>query len=251
MKLPKITVSNLSMIYETDRRGVFALDNVNFQVAKNEFLCIVGPSGSGKTTLLNIIAGLFKPTKGRVMIDDRLITGPGAERAVVFQEDATFAHLTVYNNIAYGLKMKGMAKREIQSIVEQYLNLIGLKGFRNNFPRELSGGMKKRVGLARAFANSPEVLLMDEPFGMLDVLTKEKLQLETLKIWEMDKKTIIFVTHDLEEALFMSDRIIITSPSPGRIQKILKNPFPRPRDLDLRTDPEFQRLRRQLSHNFY
>lgn len=247
---PKIVVNNLSMVYETERRKVFALDNIDFEVEENEFLCIVGPSGCGKTTLLYIMAGLLKPVNGSVIMDGHVITGPGAERAVIFQADATFPYLCVYENIAYGLKVKGMTKKEIQPIVERYINLVGLRGFEKNFPRELSGGMKKRVDVARAFANNPEVLLMDEPFGMLDVLTKERLQLEILRIWNVEKKTIVFVTHDLEEALFMSDRTIVMSTSPGRIQEVVKGPFPRPRDPDLRTDPEFQKLRRRLSHIF-
>lgn len=247
---PKIVVNNLSMVYETEERKVFALDNIDFEVEENEFLCIVGPSGCGKTTLLYIMAGLLKPVNGSVIMDGHVITGPGAERAVIFQADATFPYLCVYENIAYGLKIKGMTKKEIQPIVERYINLVGLRGFEKNFPRELSGGMKKRVDVARAFANNPEVLLMDEPFGMLDVLTKERLQLEILRIWNVEKKTIVFVTHDLEEALFMGDRTIVMSTSPGRIQEVVKGSFPRPRDPDLRTDPEFQKLRRRLSHIF-
>lgn len=245
---PKMLISNLSMIYETEERKVFALDKINFKVDKNEFLCIVGPSGCGKTTLLYIIAGLLRPVNGSVKIDGHVVTEPGAERAVVFQADATFPHLSVYENIAYGPKVKGMTKKEIQPIVERYINLVGLRGFEKNFPRELSGGMKKRVDVARAFANNPEILLMDEPFGMLDVLTKEKLQLEILRIWDVEKKTIVFVTHDLEEALFMSDRTIVMSTSPGKIQEVVKISFSRPREVDLRTDPEFQKLRRRLSH---
>jgi ABC-type nitrate/sulfonate/bicarbonate transport system ATPase subunit len=247
MKIEKIKVDEVSKIYEIGKgKTIIALDKVSFSVFPEEFVCIVGPSGCGKSTILYLIACLEKPSSGKIMIDSSLVGEPNPKVGMVFQPDSVFPWLTVRNNIEFGPLLKGEDVQIRHRISEHYINLVGLQGFENTLPRQLSGGMKKRVDIARAFANNPEILLMDEPFGALDAMTKERLQLELLKIWENERKTILFVTHDLEEALFLGTRIIVMSRQPNTIQKILEVPFSHPRSLLLKTSTEFQQYRRQL-----
>ena len=242
----KIVAENLSVRFEGAHGEVVALDRIALSVAENEFLCIMGPSGCGKTTLLNIIAGIVFPTSGSVRVGGAPVLGPGPDRAVVFQEDAVFPWMTVEDNVAYSLRMRHRPKAEVERVVDHYVRLVGLADFRKAWPRQLSGGMKKRVDLARGYAADPEVLLMDEPFGALDIMTKERLQEELRKLWLAAPRTVVFITHDLEEALFLGDRVILMSPRPGRIDREYRPHFPPERDMSLKTRPEFLRYAVEL-----
>lgn len=245
----KIKVRNLEMVYRgrSPRRGdVAALQQVNFDVYENEIATIIGPSGCGKTTLLFLIAGLLEPTDGEILVDGERVAGSSSQRAVIFQQDAVFPWLTVFGNIEYGLKLKGTPFSERKKIVSHYIDLVGLSEFEDAYPKELSGGMRKRVDIARCYAINPAILLMDEPFGSLDVFTKERMQKELLRIWRTERKTICFVTHDIEEALFISQRVIILSARPGIVRRVIQVPFSENRDLSLRTTNKFQELRREL-----
>jgi NitT/TauT family transport system ATP-binding protein len=245
----KIKVNNLNFSYpdEKDQR-LLVIKELNLSVSNREFLAIVGASGCGKSTLLNIIAGLLSPDSGGVYLDDKEIGGPGPDRTMVFQDDAVFPWYTVYANVEYGLKISHVEKKQRGLLVGHYLDLVGLSECADMYPRQLSGGMRKRVDVARAIITKPEVLLMDEPFAALDVMTKQKLQEQFLKIWNETRMTVIFVTHDLEEALYMADRVVVMSNHPGRIAKIVDVPFERPRKKDLKTVNEFTALRRELSY---
>ncbi|MCD6317943.1 ATP-binding cassette domain-containing protein [Candidatus Aerophobetes bacterium] len=246
-----LEIKNLSFAYKTDHGKYEVFKNVNINIKNNEFFCIIGPSGCGKTTLLNIIAGFEYPTEGVIYESGIEIKGVSHERALVFQQDAVFPWLTVYQNVEYGLKVRNVSLGIREKKVKQFIKMVGLTGFEKAYPRELSGGMKKRVDLARALANDPKILLMDEPFGSLDAMTKEKLQIKLIEIWESSKKTVIFVTHDLEEALFLGDRIAIMQHiRTGIPLKIIDVPFKRPRKFYLKEDPEFQSMRRRLIEEF-
>jgi NitT/TauT family transport system ATP-binding protein len=243
---PKIVISDLTVRFETAKAELTALDRINLSVAENELICVMGPSGCGKTTLLNCIAGIVPPTAGDVEVGGARVRGPGPDRAVVFQDDAVFPWMTVEDNIGYSPRMRGRSQPEIAEAVDRYVSLVGLGEFRKAWPRQLSGGMKKRVDLARGYAADPEVLLMDEPFGALDIMTKERLQEEFYKVWLVAPRTVIFITHDLEEALFLGDRVILMSPRPGRIVREYHPKFPRRRDMSLKTTSEFVHFARQL-----
>lgn len=220
-----------------------ALVTINLEVEDKEFTCILGPSGCGKTTLLRIIAGLEKATSGKVIIGGEIVTGPTPRMAMIFQDYSLFPWRTVLDNIAFGLEVKGIAKEERHNVAAHYLDLIGLSGFGENFPYELSGGMRQRVAVARALAIDPSVLLMDEPFGALDAQNRNMLQKQLLEIWDKTKKTILFVTHSVDEAVFMADRIIVLTSRPGTIKEIVPIDLPRPRD---RTSPDFAQVRRYV-----
>lgn len=230
----------------TSRNGesVLALDDVSFDVRRGEFFVIVGPSGSGKTSLLDLIAGFEQPSSGAVLAEGKPIDKPGWQRAVVFQEHGLFPWLTVAKNIEFGLKMKRLPAAHRRKIVDGYVQMIGLSGFENKFPRELSGGMKQRVGLARALAVQSELILMDEPFGALDPQTRTEMQNELLRIWAQDRRTIVLVTHNIEEALKLGDTVAVMSERPGRLRKLFRIDRPRPRSvLD---DPELLKLNIEL-----
>jgi NitT/TauT family transport system ATP-binding protein len=220
----------------------------NLKIHDKEFVTIVGPSGCGKTTLLNITAGLFAPLRGRILLDEKTITDPGSDRTMVFQDDAVFPWYTVKQNVEYGLKIMKLPVDRRNEIVKKNLEMVGLLKCKDMFPRQLSGGMRKRVDVARALSTEPKVLLMDEPFAALDVMTKEKLQEEFLNIWNKLHMTVLFVTHDLEEAIYLSDRVVVMSRAPGKIIRDVELPFGRPRNLDIKTSGEFQSLRRDLAH---
>ena len=224
----------------------WVIEDFHLSIREQEFVSIVGASGCGKSTLLNIIAGLLPPSKGKVVLKELEITHPGPDRTMVFQDDAVFPWYTVRQNVEYGLKIKRMKSGEMKEIVDHHLRLVGLKDAEDLFPRQLSGGMRKRVDVARAISTNPEVLLMDEPFAALDVLTKENLQTEFLNIWNNNPMTVIFVTHDLEEALYMSDRVVVMSREPGEVKRVVEIPFDRPRYPELKTSPAFQEMRREL-----
>jgi len=236
----------VSVKFNTEQMDLLALSDFNLSVSENEFICIVGESGCGKTTALNVAAGLIEPTSGYVMFKGKEISGPDESRAVVFQSDAGFPWMTVQENIAFGPKSQKKSQNEVNSLVDQYLNLIGLQEFRTAWPKNLSGGMRKRVDLARAYASNPSMLLMDEPFGALDFIMKENLQEQLRKLFNLDKKTIIFITHDLEEALFLGDRVVVMTSRPGTIAKIVKCDFGEERTFALRSKPEFINLRVEL-----
>ena len=249
-KKTKIEVDSVYVNFKTEDGGqVNALDNINLKVEENEFFCIMGPSGCGKTTLLNVIAGLLNPTSGQVKLDGEIIKQPGSDRAVIFQNDAVFPWMCVEDNIAFSLKCKGLGKNAIKKTVDHYIDLVNLNDFRRAWPRQLSGGMKKRVDIARAYAANPEVFLMDEPFGSLDYVTKVDLQKELLKIWQKERKTTLFVTHDLEEALFLSDRIFVFDKN-NTIAEIIEVPFSRPRGEEVRNSQELLEQKKLLWRYF-
>ena len=226
-----------------DGEPVLALDDVSLSIADDEFISFVGPSGCGKTTLLRIIAGLDEASSGEVLVDGNRIIGPGPKVGMVFQEYSLFPWRTILDNIAFGLEMRGVPRQSRFEIARGYIRLVGLEQFEKSYPYELSGGMRQRVAIARALANDPDLLLMDEPFGALDAQTRNKMQAELLTIWEQSKKTILFVTHSVDEAVFLSDRIVVMSPRPGKIRSIVPVLIPRPRN---RTAPAFGELRRDV-----
>jgi NitT/TauT family transport system ATP-binding protein len=243
--MAKIAVSALCKSYHNARnaRITSALEGIDLEVEAGEFLCIVGPSGCGKTTLLQILAGLEPASSGTMTLNGRAIRGPGAERGMVFQAYALFPWRTVLENIAFGLEIKGLSRRERHDISWRYARMVGLTGFEHAYPNELSGGMKQRVGIARAIANGPEVLLMDEPLGSLDAQTRELMQREVLDIWRATRSTIVFVTHSVQEAVFLADRIVVMTARPGRIKATFRVALPHPRDV---TTPEFGQLMRPV-----
>src|SRR5262247_3406075 len=243
--MTKIVIRNLTKTYGG---GAFeALKNINFEVQPNESLCILGPSGCGKTTLLRIIDCLIARDQGEVLIDGQCVTQPRPDLAMVFQHFGLFPWKRLEENIAYGLELRGKTPQEIAPIVERYVALIGLKGFEKSYPHQLSGGMQQRAGLARAMAINPSVLLMDEPFGALDAQTRELMQEELLRILESEQKTMIFVTHSIDEAIVLGDRIAVMSRRPGRIREIFPVDIPRPRKiLTVRAHPRYIELRNSI-----
>lgn len=247
MGTSKIVVQNLQKTYQTKKGEVVAIESADAEILENEFVCIVGPSGCGKSTLLRILAGLDDATGGTTSVDDQPITGPGADRGMVFQTYTLFPWLTVEENICFGLKIKKMPKKQMQEIVERYLKVIGLEAFRKSYPRELSGGMKQRVAIARALANSPKVLLMDEPFGALDAQTKSQMQLLMREIWQVEKPTVIFITHDIEEAVFLATRVYVMGSRPSRMVANIPILLPYRRELELKEQPEFLHYRHQIT----
>jgi len=242
----KISCRNLNKIYRMKKSQTIALQDINMDIEDNEFICIVGPSGCGKSTLLRIFAGLDEATSGEVLVDNKVMSGPGADRGMVFQTYTLFPWLTVEKNIRFGLDLKKMSKAEADQIVEKYLDMVGLKDFRNSLPKELSGGMKQRVAIARALANNPKVLLMDEPFGALDADTKSVMQLQLRALWEKEKHTVIFITHDIEEAVFLSQRVYVMSARPGRVIANIPIDLPQHRDIEIKDTPEFIQFRKKI-----
>jgi len=229
-----------------NRAPVTALQNFNVEVGEGEFVSIVGPSGCGKSTFLNVLVGLIPPNSGEMAIRGRRIEGPGTDRAMVFQEFGLLPWRTVLNNIELGLELQGVPAASRRSVSQRYIEMVGLSGFEGHYPHELSGGMKQRVGIARALASDPEVLLMDEPFAALDAQTRDIMQAELLRIWHEAKKTVLFVTHQIEEAVYLSDRVIVMTKRPGRTKKVVKIPLPRPRDYEMRVTQEFNNLKLAL-----
>jgi len=226
-----LTVENLNKTYISQGSQTPALVDINLRIAEGEFICLLGPSGCGKSTLLKIIAGLIPATSGRIAINGKAVSGPGPERAVVFQDYALFPWMTVRDNIEFGLEARKLPVAERREISNRLLNVVGLSDFAERFPHQLSGGMKQRVSLARALAVDPSLLLMDEPFGALDAQTRQLLQDELLRIWREYRKTVVFVTHSIEEAIYLSDRIAVMTARPGRIKQIVSVPELRPRDM--------------------
>jgi len=238
----KLSIEHLSKRYwfEREDREVLAVSDVSLQVADGEFLAIVGPSGCGKTTLLNIVAGLLPYEEGTVSIDDKQVKGPGVDRAVVFQHSSLLPWRTIAGNVRYGMEMqRRFDEATMHERTEHFVKLVGLSGFEKHFPNELSGGMQQRVNLARALAADPKVLLMDEPFAALDAQTREFMQAELLKIWSQARKTVLFITHQINEAVYLADRVAVMSARPGRLKGVFNIPFGRPRTLSLKRDPQF------------
>lgn len=243
-----VTIENLSKTYSSNSSGeCLALQDLSLNIKQGEFFALLGPSGCGKSTLLHIIGGL-NSASGKILINGEPVKGPGLNRGIVFQEYALFPWLTVIENVAFGLKMKGVPRKKRLQTAREYLALVGLSGFEERYPDQLSGGMKQRTAIARSLAYDPEVLLMDEPFAALDAQTREILQGELLKIWEKTKKTIIFVTHSIEEAVFLAQRVAVITARPGRIKQIVDIPLPIPRyaEEDIRSSSAFSEIRHEL-----
>ena len=249
--LIKLKIDNVVKEYEGRNGKTVALNGVSLDIKENEFICVVGPSGCGKSTLLNIIAGLHEPTSGAAYLDGKKIEGTGVERGVVFQQYALFPWRTVLKNVMFPLEMKKTPKEEAEKIALKYIKAVGLEGFENSYPKELSGGMKQRVAIARAYAADPEVLLLDEPFGALDAQTRVQLQTELLETWQKEKKTCFFITHDVDEAIILAQRVIIMSARPGRIKKIVDVDIPYPRTQATKTEPRFLELKTEVWNEVY
>jgi len=225
-----LRASGLGKVFRSDGREIAAVRDFTLEVGSGEFVCLLGPSGCGKSTFLNIVAGFIPATAGTLSLDGRPVTRPGPDRGVVFQEHALFPWLTVEDNIGFGLRMRGVGRAERQAVVRRYTVLVGLTGFEESFPKDLSGGMRQRVAIARALANDPKMLLMDEPFGALDAQMRRLLQDELLRIWQDTRKTVLFVTHSIEEALRLSDRVVVMTARPGTVREVVPMTSARPRD---------------------
>lgn len=241
----KLQVQNLSKTYRSDGHEVVAIDEINLEIRNKEFATILGPSGCGKSTLLRIVAGLVKPTRGVVRLDGSAIGGPGRDRGMVFQSYTLFPWLTVQENIQFGLEVSGMPRAAQEQVAREFVEKVGLRGFERAYPKALSGGMKQRVAIARALANNPAILLLDEPFGALDAQTRSLMQELLTSVWEELHKTILFVTHDVEEAIFLSDRVFIMTARPGRIKAEIDIPLERPRSYELKASETFLRLKKR------
>ncbi|MGG1661599.1 ABC transporter ATP-binding protein [Brevibacillus sp. NRS-1366] len=242
--IPKLSAQNLDIVYTNSKTGVEtkALSDINLQIQEGEFICIVGPSGCGKTTFLNTVAGLLKATRGTLAIDGQKVDGPGRDRSMVFQSASLLPWRNVMNNVLYGLELHNRLSGDSKERAQQFINMVGLKGFENHYPHELSGGMQQRVNLARALAVEPKILLLDEPFAALDAQTREFMQKELLRIWSETKKTSLFITHQIDEAIYLADRVFIFGARPGRVVDVINVDLPRPRDLNVKRNPVFLEL---------
>ena len=246
--MSQLSIQGVSRTF-TSAKGVAtqALLPVDFEVRENDFVTILGPSGCGKSTMLRIVAGLDSPTSGRVLLDGRPVEGPGADRGMVFQSYTLFPWLTIEQNIRFGLRERGMLESAQKERAAYFIAKVGLRGFEQHFPKQLSGGMQQRTAIARALANDPKILLMDEPFGALDNQTRVLMQELLLGIWESERKTVLFVTHDIDEAIFMANRVAVFSARPGRIKTELAVDLPHPRHYTIKTSPEFMDLKARLT----
>ena len=242
-----LAIAGVAKTFAGRNGGTVALDATDLLVQENDFITILGPSGCGKSTLLRMVAGLDTPTTGSITLDGRPVTQPGADRGMVFQSYTLFPWLTVLQNVCFGLREKGMPVRQQHEIAHAFVGKVGLRGFEQHFPKQLSGGMQQRTALARALANDPRILLMDEPFGALDHQTRELMQELLLGIWEEERKTVLFVTHDIDEAIFMANRVVVMSARPGRIKCDLPVPLPHPRHYAMKTTTPFMELKARLT----
>ena len=246
----QLSIQGVSRVFTSPKgQATQALTPVDFEVRENDFVTILGPSGCGKSTLLRIVAGLDQPTTGQVLLDGVSVQGPGADRGMVFQSYTLFPWLNVEQNIRFGLRERGMPEHEQKERSDDFIAKVGLRGFEQHFPKQLSGGMQQRTAIARALANDPKILLMDEPFGALDNQTRVLMQELLLGIWESAQKTVLFVTHDIDEAIFMANRVAVFSARPGRIKTELAVDFPHPRHYTIKTSPEFMALKAQLTED--
>ncbi|CAG8869737.1 Bicarbonate transport ATP-binding protein CmpC [Pseudomonas fluorescens] len=244
---PRLKVDKVSLSYRKPDGGTFtALEEVSFEVPDQQFAVLVGPSGCGKSSLLYLTAGLAEPTSGEIYVGGQQVEGPGADRGMVFQSYTLFPWLTVRQNVEFGLKRRGMPTAQRKDIVDYYVNEVGLSGFADNYAKQLSGGMMQRVAIARALANDPQILLMDEPFGALDSQTRLQMQQLLLRVWGNSKKTVLFVTHDIDEAILLGDRVYVMGARPGRIKQILDVPIERPRHLDMVMERSFIEMKREI-----
>ncbi|MBV1856025.1 ABC transporter ATP-binding protein [Catellatospora tritici] len=246
MTAAKISVRDVSRTYRVGREDFAALAGVSLDIADGEFVTVVGPSGCGKSTLLNVLAGLDQPTGGSALVDGDPVTGPGPERGVIFQQYALFPWLTVRRNVEFGLRTAGVGRAERRERAERFIRLVGLERFADALPKTLSGGMKQRCAIARAYAADPSILLMDEPFGALDSLTRVRLQEQLLDTWTSDRRTVVFVTHDVDEAVFLANRVVVMAARPGRIVETVAVDLPYPRTEQIRLSPEFAALRNRV-----
>ncbi|WP_257350532.1 ABC transporter ATP-binding protein [Pseudalkalibacillus decolorationis] len=240
----KLSSKYLDVTYINNKTGteVIALQNINLDIKEGEFICIVGPSGCGKTTFLNTVAGLLKPSRGTISLDNQEVDGPGKDRAMVFQTPSLFPWRTVMANVLYGIEVQKRVSNETKKKAQDYISMVGLKGYEHHYPHELSGGMQQRVNLARALTVDPSLLLLDEPFSALDAQTREFMQEELLRIWSETKKTSLFITHQIDEAIYLADRVFVFGARPGRVVDIVDINIPRPRDLNIKRDPKFLHL---------
>ena len=241
----KLHIHNVTKTYQAHAQEVLAVDEIDLKIKNKEFATILGPSGCGKSTLLRIVAGLIRPTKGVVRLDGKIIQAPGQDRGMVFQSYTLFPWLTVRENIQFGLEIAGLPKSEQEQTAQEFVEKVGLKGFEKAYPKGLSGGMKQRVAIARALANNPAILLLDEPFGALDAQTRSLMQELLTQVWEELHKTILFVTHDVEEAIFLSDRVFVMTARPGKIKAEIVVPLERPRNYELKATESFLTLKKQ------
>ena len=240
----KLEAQDIRLEYKQPRTnsGLMALDGINLKVMEGEFVSIVGPSGCGKTTFLSVVDGLIPATGGRILVDGKVVTRPGPDRAVVFQDASLLPWRTVLHNVLYGLECIGLEMREANERAQRFIDMVGLRGFEAHYPYELSGGMQQRVNLARALVMDPEILLMDEPFASLDAQTRELMQEELLAIWVQAKKTVLFITHQIDEAIYLSDRVVVFSGRPGKVKEIIPVDIERPRKLRLKREPRFHKI---------
>jgi NitT/TauT family transport system ATP-binding protein len=243
-ELPILDLRHVGKVYELNDQRIEALRDANLVVQKGEFVCLIGASGCGKSTLLRIVAGFEPPSAGEALMWSKPIAGPAPDRGMVFQDYGLFPWLSVRQNIGFGPASRGLPKAELRALVDRFVDMVGLTRFADAYPHQLSGGMKQRVAIARVLANDAEMVLMDEPFGALDAMTRERLQDELLDIWQRTSLTVLFVTHSIEEAIFLADRVVVMEPGPGRIASEHRIELPRPRDV---SSPEFNAVRRELS----
>ncbi len=241
-----LEVKDLQKIFSTPKGDVTALKNINFKAHRREFVCVIGASGCGKSTLIRILAGLESASSGQVLLDGKPVSGPGPDRGMVFQGYTLFPWLTVKKNVMFGLRSQGMSYATAESEALQWIDLVGLEKFADAYPDQLSGGMKQRVAIARALANKPRILLMDEPYGALDAQTRCKMQSYLLQIWHNIDITVLFITHDLDEAIYLADRILVLKSHPGEVEEVIEVPVPRPRDVEQFITPEFLATRKRI-----
>lgn len=248
---PKIVFSNVTRRFDLAGNEFVALDRFSLDVADGEFVTVVGPSGCGKSTALNIAAGLLAPSEGEVLIDGKGVDGPGPERGMIFQQYALFPWLTVRQNVEFGLRIKGEPAARRRETAEHFIDLVGLGHFADALPKMLSGGMKQRCAIARAYAVNPSVLLIDEPFGALDALTRVQLQDQLLETWSRERRTVMFITHDVDEAVYLANRVVVMAARPGRLEEIIEVNLPYPRTEQIRLSPEFTAIRNRVWHAVY
>jgi len=251
MSPSKIVLRDVRKTFALRNEEFVALDGISLDIADNEFVTAVGPSGCGKSTLMNILAGLEEPSAGEALVDGRPVDGPGPERGVIFQQYALFPWLTVRQNVEFGLRTAGVAKAERRERAEYFIRMVGLEQFADALPKMLSGGMKQRCAIARAYAVNPSILLMDEPFGALDALTRVKLQEQLLATWSREKRTVVFITHDVDEAVFLANRVVVMAARPGRVFDVIDVDLPYPRTEEVRLSPAFGELRNRVWHSVY
>ena len=249
---PKISFQGVSRVFDgAAGEALVALDRLSLDIADGEFVTVVGPSGCGKSTAMNIAAGLVEPSAGRMLVDGRPVHGPGPERGVIFQQYALFPWLTVRQNVEFGLRIAGMKRAQRREVADYFMDLVGLRPFADSLPKTLSGGMKQRCAIARAYAVNPGILLMDEPFGALDALTRVQLQDRLLDAWSRERRTVMFITHDVDEAVYLANRVVVMAAGPGRLHKVVPVELPYPRTEEIRLSPDFASVRNEVWRSVY